>query len=287
MQHPATSQRRTERGYILLTLMLFVALLTVAALAIAPTITFEIQRDREEELIHRGTQYSRAIRSYYKKVGRYPTSLTDLDDTNDQRFLRKHYKDPVTGKDFRLLHFSEVQMMSMGGGMTGATPVSSMTTGGSATATTGGGFSLGPSASQPTSTSTQNSASNSSNSASSSSTETPDGQGGLASGQPQLVGGPIVGVISTSKAKSIREFGGKNHYNQWQFIYDPGLDRTTGLINTPAQPPLQNAVNLNAQTSPSTQPLGTNPTGSSSPFSSGPATTTPAPQPSQPSTPQN
>ncbi len=34
-------------------------------------------------------------------------------------------------------------------------------------------------------------------------------------------GGPIVGVASISKAQTIREFNHKNHYNQWQFIYDP------------------------------------------------------------------
>ena len=42
-------------------LMLFVALLAIAAGAVAPTIAFEVRRDREEEMIHRGTQYSRAI----------------------------------------------------------------------------------------------------------------------------------------------------------------------------------------------------------------------------------
>jgi hypothetical protein len=34
------------------------ALLTILAAAIVPTIKFQIERDREEELIHRGTQYS-------------------------------------------------------------------------------------------------------------------------------------------------------------------------------------------------------------------------------------
>ena len=51
-------------------------------------------------------------------------------------------------------------------------------------------------------------------------------------------GGPIVGVASTSKAKTIREFNHKNHYNDWQFIYDPTMDRG-GPITTPAQPALQ------------------------------------------------
>ena len=96
-------------------LMLFVALLAIAAGALAPTIAFRVSRDREEEMIHRGTQYSRAIRRYVKKTGRYPSRLEELENTNNIRFLRKRYKDPVTGKDFKLLHVGEVQLTGTAG----------------------------------------------------------------------------------------------------------------------------------------------------------------------------
>ena len=102
-----------QRGYILL--MLFVALLAIAAGALAPSIAFRIKRDREEEMIHRGVQYSRAIRNFVKKTGRYPTRLEELENTNNIRFLRKRYKDPITGKDFKLLHVGEVQLTSAAG----------------------------------------------------------------------------------------------------------------------------------------------------------------------------
>ena len=84
------------------------------------------------------------------------------------------------------------------------------------------------------------------------------------SATPQIIGGPIVGVASTSKAKSIREFGGKNHYNDWQFIYNPGL-QGIGLIKTPAQPLTQGmASNLNGQIPGApTSGVGTNQPGSS------------------------
>jgi type II secretory pathway pseudopilin PulG len=133
---------KNERGYILLTLLLVVALMIIAAAAILPSITFEIRRDREEEMIHRGVQYSRAIRAYYKKFGRYPTKLEDLDNTSNQRFLRKRYKDPLTGKDFKLLHFGEVQLSlsGMGGGIAGASPIGSPGTPGG----TNGGLNSGP-----------------------------------------------------------------------------------------------------------------------------------------------
>src|SRR5216683_91802 len=107
--------RRSERGYILLMLMLFVALLAIAAGALAPTITFQVRRDREEEMIHRGVQYSRAIKRYVKKTGRFPSRLEDLENTNNVRFLRKRYKDPVTNKDFKLLHVGEVQLTAAAG----------------------------------------------------------------------------------------------------------------------------------------------------------------------------
>jgi type II secretory pathway pseudopilin PulG len=100
-----------------MTLLLTLALMIIFAAVIVPSITFEIRRDREEEMIHRGVQYSRAIRAYYRKYGRYPVRLEDLETTNNnQRFLRKRYKDPLTGQDFKLLHFGEVQL-TLGGGM--------------------------------------------------------------------------------------------------------------------------------------------------------------------------
>ena len=144
-QRPTTNddqKRRSEQGYILLMLMLFVTLLAIAAAAVAPSIAFRVRRDREEEMIHRGTQYSRAIRRYVKKTGRYPSRLEELENTNNVRFLRKRYKDPITGKDFKLLHVGEVQLTSAagiagaaaigGGSIPGASPL------GGATATASG-----------------------------------------------------------------------------------------------------------------------------------------------------
>jgi hypothetical protein len=75
--------------------------------------------------------------------------------------------------------------------------------------------------------------------------------GGIGSGQLSSAvfgGGPIVGVASTSKGPTIREFNHKNRYNQWQFIYDPSMDRG-GLITTPAQPPLQTSAPIQQNSS--------------------------------------
>src|SRR5712691_5955994 len=114
------SSPRSQSGYMLLMLMLVVTLLAIAAAAIVPTMAFQIRRDREEELIHRGVQYSRAVRRYVKKFGRYPTRLEELESTNNLRFLRRRYKDPITGQDFKLLHLGEIKV-NFGAGVAGAT----------------------------------------------------------------------------------------------------------------------------------------------------------------------
>lgn len=226
--------RSRERGYVLLILMLFVAILTITAAVVAPEIVFQVRRDREEEMIHRGVQYSRAIRRYVKKFGRYPTRLEELENTNNIRFLRKRYKDPITNKDFRMLHIGEVQLMP-GSGIAGA-------------------VSLGaPAGANPQNLNTPNPATGAKpedpNQPGTDTNTTggdakADGGGDKLSGQV-FGGGPIVGVASTSKAESIREFNNKDHYNQWQFIYDPSTDRG-GLLNTPSQPPLQGATPMQA-----------------------------------------
>jgi hypothetical protein len=66
---------------------------------------------------HRGTAYMRAIQHFYKKFGKYPNKVEDLENTNNLRFLRKRYtdpmsRDPVTGKekDFKFLHQQDISL---------------------------------------------------------------------------------------------------------------------------------------------------------------------------------
>ena len=46
----------------------------------------------------------RAIQLFYRKYQLYPQTLDDLETTRNIRFLRRRYLDPLTGKEFRLLH---------------------------------------------------------------------------------------------------------------------------------------------------------------------------------------
>jgi type II secretory pathway pseudopilin PulG len=246
-------------------LMLFVALLAIAAAAVAPSISQQLRRDREEEMIHRGVQYSRAIRRYVKKFGRYPTRLEELENTNNLRFLRKRYKDPINGQDFKLLHLGDVQTL-FGAGIAGATSAGSPvpgvpTLGGAATIASQNLVSRSGGVNTTSVSATQDqlnlnpTQSNGSEDGQAKDTEQNSGQiqkgTAIAAGPLEnrlenrvFGGGPIVGVASTSKAETIREFNHKNHYNQWQFIYDPASDRG-GLLNTPAQPALQGVGTAN------------------------------------------
>ncbi len=235
--------RRSEGGYILLMLMLAVTLLAIAAAAVVPAITQQVKRDQEQELIHRGVQYSRAIRLYFKKFARYPSRIEELENTNNMRFLRRRYKDPINHmQDFRLLHYGEVQMFPGGGGLIGATPAGAA---GGASQLLNAAAAQGVAGAVAQGLAAQPGLNNSATGAEDASGQAVQANSAASadatSSTTQVFGGgPIVGVASKSKDKSIRVFNKKNHYNDWQFIYDPNTDRG-GLLNTPAQPPLQGA----------------------------------------------
>ncbi len=270
---------RANRGYILITLMLFVALLSIAALAILPQMKQQILRDREEEMRHRGTSYMRAIQRFYKKNNRYPARIEELENTNNIRYLRKRYKDPMAvdpqthkEKDFKLLRMGDKELNVLGtGGMgiaglaggqmpgqfpgpgpapgQGPGPMAGQFGAGIQNAMNRqpGGMSQTVGAQAGDDSGTPNAAGASSGDASESnpsnqvattqSNSGPLGANPAGGNNPlTLGGGPILGVTSTNKDKSIREFGEKiKHYNEWLFVYDPSADRG-GLIQGPVVP---------------------------------------------------
>src|ERR1700724_2723855 len=112
-----TKLQNHQHGYMMLTLMLALALITIGLLTVMPAMKQQILRDREDEMRHRGTSYMRAIQHFYKKLGRYPMRVEELENTNNLRFIRKRYKDPInrdaaTGqeKDFKLLHQTDITL---------------------------------------------------------------------------------------------------------------------------------------------------------------------------------
>ena len=259
VRRPRSGSKANQRGYILLTLIFLVAVGAIATLALTYDLGYikqQNQRDREEEMRHRGTQYMRAIRAYYKKLGRYPAKIEDLESTNNLRFLRRRYKDPITGNDFKLLHFGDSGVKLSGGlggqlqpgvgGPNGAPNAALLGRLQGANGQPGvGGLNQNtlnptqadPSAADPSKNpDAKNSGEDANGNPTGDATDKEDaGQPAPASGGPTFGGGAIVGVASTSKKESIREFDHKHRYNQWLFYYDPQGDRG-GLLNGPTQP---------------------------------------------------
>jgi type II secretory pathway pseudopilin PulG len=203
-----------QRGYVLLAVMLLMTLMLLTLSIELPRIGQQIKREKEEELIHRGNEYKNAIKRFYRKNGRYPLTIDDLEKGNNLRFLRKRYKDPFTGKDdWRLLHVGEVQL-NLGGGANATTPLP--TFGGGPTPQPIGGAAVSPGGIPGASTPGTPIAS-----------ETGGGNQGSVFGLSGG-GGPIIGVASTKKSASIKSVDKKDHYNDWLFFYDPRLEQQQG-----------------------------------------------------------
>jgi type II secretory pathway pseudopilin PulG len=103
--------RRPSRGgcggVVLLGVLLFILLSSLAAGAIVSMHVTQARRDREEQLLFAGMQFQKAITSYYNSnppggSRKLPDTLDSL--VHDDRFevpvphLRRLYVDPTTGK---------------------------------------------------------------------------------------------------------------------------------------------------------------------------------------------
>ena len=97
-----------EDGYALMMVVFFTALLLIATMVAAPRLLLEGKREKEKEMIWRGHQYVRGVKMYFRKMGRFPTSIDDLTKpkTGSLRFMRQAYKDPMNGEDgsWRLIY---------------------------------------------------------------------------------------------------------------------------------------------------------------------------------------
>jgi type II secretory pathway pseudopilin PulG len=305
---PQSFSFRQEDGFLLLGVLFMVLLILIALAVAAPKMAESIRRDKEIETVHRGLQYARAIQVYFNKYGRYPSTIDQLMKTDNQRFLRKRYLDPMTGKDdWRIIHFGEATPQNIGlFGQTvqqnGITPTGASTstgTGASSSSPFGGSSSsFGASGSSPSSasptlgssgsgfgssgssfgsgsstspfSSSGSSSSPFSNSGSSTSPiggtdsttggsygsstgiggTSPTGAGGMNNlNTPQTTGGsssafgspgvsvggaPIVGVGLLSKKASIKIYKKQDHYNKWEFVFDPNQNAANAVASTGA-----------------------------------------------------
>lgn len=261
----AAGDTRSENGFVLLAVLFLVALILITLAVAAPKIAQSIRRDRELELMHRGEQYKRAVKLYYRKFGAYPSSIDQLVNTNQIRFLRKRYTDPMTGKDdWKIIHQGEqhVKIMglfgqpiaSSGGPAAAGTSIAGIGQSGFGNGTAGAasgtsapssgvtgtsGSTIGSTGGSTTGSggSTDGSAFGQSGLGSTSGTSTTGTSGfgstGLGSGtggntNPTFGGGPIVGVKIPDTKASIKEYKLQKHYNEWEFVYDPLEDQLQG-----------------------------------------------------------
>ncbi|HWG48740.1 MAG TPA: hypothetical protein VN669_03555 [Candidatus Acidoferrales bacterium] len=277
------SKKRNQRGYLLLSVMLLITLMLIMLAAEAPRVAQQIKRAKEEELVHRGKEYAIAIKKYVHKMGNYPTSLEQLEDTNHIRFLRKRYNDPMTGKaDWKLIHVGEAEIKipqnknpglegSGNPGLTGSTPSA-----GTQPGSTGLSQSSGLSQS-PTGVTGLNSGGTQPNQNQIGALTTSN----IGTGQP-IGGGGIIGVASTSKQTGIKEFNDNSEYDQWLFVYDPKLEQATASSGAAADAgvivaaPRAGAASNGEGPAPSGSPV---PAGNSNPNATPNSNATPNPSP--------
>lgn len=254
----ATRRGGRERGYVLLVFAIFSAILVIGAYRLLPKYVFEGQRIKEEELIFRGKQYQRAIQLFVRRFGRYPGTLEELEDTNQLRFIRKLYPDPMTEDgEWRLVHigpdgvfYDSVHLTTPPGSRGGDSSPERQTDPFQLTARQPGGAPEEEEARQ---------ASSSPNPA----------QQPRASGVPQtgrvFGGGGIAGVASKHEGESIKVLNNYRHYNEWEFVYDyrtdplgvAAVNRVSG--GAPQAPAGQPGTRPGSQAPPGQQPIGIDP----------------------------
>jgi hypothetical protein len=274
---PPTARKRNETGYALLLVIFLVTLVLIAAVAASPDILTQGKREREKEMIWRGKQYARGVKLYYRKLGRFPTSLDDLTKpkVGSLRFMRQAYKDPMNKEEgsWRLIYVGPAGQLigslkppqknlqfpqaagvgtpagtlgSIGSfsqpGTAGTQGASQPQAGSQLGATTPGAATSGatpPGTNPPGTTGTPVSADQSDSG--SNPDQVPAGD------TPTIIGGNIIGVGSKVNKRSIIVYEKAKNYRLFEFIWDPskdnlgvgqpGMQTGTGLGQPPGQPP--------------------------------------------------
>src|SRR4029077_14692936 len=287
MKNNPTRARAGKRqgGYALLMVVCITALILVATMSVGLRIVTQGRREKEQEMIWRGQQYTRGIKLYYRKFGRFPNSMDDLvkPKLGNLRFMRQPYKDPMNKEDgsWRLIyvgpsgqligslkpHPSGIQLPLAGtpGAVASGTPAPSP-------GTTPGGIGGSP----------QTGATPGAAPAGTAATGTGTGaQGTDAAGTgidsqqvpmgntPTILGGNIIGVGSKVNQASVIVYEQAKNYRLFEFIWDPSKDMaivsTQGApVGTPAGTPGQNPTGsqpnpMNPHTNPPLQPPNPNP----------------------------
>ena len=200
LQSQRLASHTAEGGFAMAALLVGLAGICVVMSMALPVWSHATKREREAELIFRGEQYARAIELYQRKApGAFPI---EIDTLIEQRFLRRKYKDPMTGDgEFQLIYQAQASQgqgaPATANGMTQPAGPLDETFGGNVQEST-----------------------------------PPRTPGDFRNG--------ITGVVSKSTDTSIRLYNGHGTYNEWTFIYLPTTTRPdtgrTGQRLTSGQP---------------------------------------------------
>ena len=252
----------SQRGFALMMVMFLTTLVLIGVMAAAPYIRTERQREKEQQMIWRGKQYVRGIKLYYRKTGRFPTSVDDLTKPKlgSLRFMRQAYDDPMNKTDgsWRLIYVGPTgqligslkppqaafQMPGQPGSAAGANPQQTTGFGSSGFGQPAQGQAqlpgAAPQGAPPAGTNAGQAApgtpGSNAVSADDAANATPSG---LVSDAP-VIGGNIIGVGSKMNKHSIIVYDKATNYRLFEFIWNPSKDMANALnqqINAPGQNP--------------------------------------------------
>jgi type II secretory pathway pseudopilin PulG len=207
-----------DRGYAMAALLVGLSIMAVLMGAALPVWNKQAQREREEEYLFRAHEYARGVMKFQRRAG--PGTLPpSLDVLVQQRFVRRKYKDPLSGEDFQPVYQTVNQPGQPGSGAAGAARPGMATP---STPPPG-----------PGGTSTPSTPTTSLGGTPTSSQGTP------------VPGAGVMGVVSKSKGSSIKVYNGRTRYDQWAVTYQdvkpgkglpPDLIQALNLPGAPAQP---------------------------------------------------
>jgi hypothetical protein len=275
-----SAANRGERGYALLMVVFLATLLVVSTMIVAPNILTEGKREKEKEMIWRGKQYTRGVKLYYRKMGRFPTTLDDLTKpkVGSLRFMRQAYKDPMNKEDgtWRFIYVGAAgqligslkppqqnlqlpQPAAPGApanpvGATGTAPQPGLNGQPGQTGAQPGGA---PAVANPPGATGPENGTGQGDSQS-------NPQSGLLADTPTIIGGNIIGVGSKINKRSIIVYERARNYRLFEFVWDPskdnvgagqpGLQTGTGLGGNPVQTPFGQQPGQNPNTPPQNPP---------------------------------
>ncbi len=261
---------------VLVIVMMVATLLLITLTAALPSVYQQGQREREAELIFRGTQYGRAVAMFHKQFNRYPVSTKELLQTNGMRFLRREYRDPMDPKGkWRFIHVNAAGVLLDSKNQPSGLNQNNRNPAGigqstSTSSTFGGNSSFG------------NSSMGGSNSMG-----FQGGLGGMGTNPPtggssqigptssffgnpnEIQGAYIAGVAATSHHESIKIWQKHQHYDEWEFL---GIDM--GIFGIQVGMPGSSSVPTGMGQQSTPQGSGFSPGSSQGSFGSTPSPTT-------------